>query len=117
MYQDETASFDSLVLCKFSSFSIKLELFPEMLSAATGVDYSKDEYLKCGERIWNLERLFNIKAGFSRKEDTLPDRFFEKEGIDRVGFEKTLDEYYHLRGWDENGVPIVKKLKEPDIVI
>jgi aldehyde:ferredoxin oxidoreductase len=102
MYQDETATLDSLVLCKFSSFSIAL--FAEMLSAATGVDYSTDEYLKCGERIWNLERLFNIKAGLSRKDDTLPDRFFGNGGIDRAGFEKTLDEYYHLRGWDENGV-------------
>jgi aldehyde:ferredoxin oxidoreductase len=115
-YQDETATFDSLVLCNFSSFSVKTKLFAEMLSAATGVDYSMDEYLKCGERIWNLERLFNIKAGLSRKDDTLPDRFFEKGGIDRAGFEKTLDEYYLLRGWDENGVPTGEKLKELDIV-
>jgi aldehyde:ferredoxin oxidoreductase len=105
MYQDEMATLDSLVLCNFSTFSIKKELFAEMLCAATGVDYSTDEYLKCGEKIWNLERLFNIKAGLSRKDDTLPDRFFEIEGIERAGFEKTLDEYYHLRGWDEHGVP------------
>ncbi len=109
-YQDEMATLDSLVLCMFSSFSIQKELFAEMLSAATGVDYSIDEYLKCGERIWNLERLFNIKAGLSRKDDTLPDRFFEKGGIDRAGFEKTLDEYYHLRGWDENGAPKGEKV-------
>jgi len=104
MYQDETAAFDSLVLCKFSSFSVKTELFVELLSAATGVDYSIDEYLKCGERIWNLERLFNVRAGLSRKDDTLPERFFEIGGIDRAEFEKTLDEYYRLRGWDENGM-------------
>jgi aldehyde:ferredoxin oxidoreductase len=105
IYQDEMAALDSLVLCMFSSFSIGKELFPEMLSAATGIDYSIDEYLKCGEKIWDLERLFNVRAGLSRKDDTLPERFFEKGGIDRYGFEKTLDEYYHLRGWDENGVP------------
>jgi len=117
MFQDETATFDSLVLCIFSSFSVRTELFAEMLSAATGVDYSTDEYLKCGERIWSLERLFNIKAGLSRKDDTLPDRFFGTGGIDRAGFEKTLDEYYHLRGWDENGVPIAKKQEELVIIV
>lgn len=117
LYQDEMTTLDSLVLCNFSSFSIRKELFAKLLSAATGVDYSTDEYLKCGERIWNLERLFNIKAGLSRKDDILPDRFFEKGGIDRAGFEKTLDEYYLLRGWNENGVPMGEKLKELDIVI
>jgi len=100
IYQDETAALDSLVLCKFASFSVRKELFAEILSAATGVEYSTDEYLKCGERIWNLERFFNIKAGLSRKDDTLPGRFFEEGGIDRAMFEKALDEYYHLRGWD-----------------
>ncbi len=64
------------------------------------------------ERIWNLEKLFNIGAGFSRKDDTLPERFFESGGLDRVEFEKALDEYYRLRGWDENGVPTREKLKE-----
>jgi aldehyde:ferredoxin oxidoreductase len=105
MYQDEMATLDSLGLCMFSSFSVRTELFAEMLSAATGVDYSTVEYLKCGERIWDIERLFNIKAGLSGKDDTLPDRFFENGGIDRAGFEKTLDEYYYLRGWDKNGMP------------
>ena len=70
------------------------------------------EFLKCGERIWNLERLFNNKAGFSRNDDTLPERFFENGGIDKTGFEKSLDEYYQLRGWDESGVPTQEKLRE-----
>ncbi len=89
-----------------------------MLSAATGVDYSTEEFRKCGERIWNLERLFNIGAGFSRKDDTLPGRFFGSgiespylnTGISRAEFEKALDEYYGLRGWDENGAPTREKL-------
>jgi aldehyde:ferredoxin oxidoreductase len=110
IYQDETASIDSLVLCKFASFSISKELFTELLSAATGVDYPVEEFLKCGERIWNLERLFNNKAGFSRMDDTLPERFFENDGIDRIMFEKSLDEYYLQRGWDKNGAPTEKKL-------
>jgi aldehyde:ferredoxin oxidoreductase len=64
------AGIDALVLCIFSSFSIGEVEFANMLSAATGVDYSTEELRKCGERIWNIERLFNIGAGFSRKDDT-----------------------------------------------
>ncbi|NJD76259.1 MAG: aldehyde ferredoxin oxidoreductase [Candidatus Methanoperedens sp.] len=115
-FQNEMAALDSLVLCKFASFAMGEEEFANLLSAATGVDYSREEFLKCGERIWNLERLFNIRAGFSRKDDILPERFFGSGGINRAEFEKTLDEYYHFRGWDENGVPTGEKLKELDII-
>jgi len=112
IFQNALAALDSLVLCKFASFAISEEEFANMLSAATGVDYSTGEFLKCGERIWNLERLFNNAAGFSRKDDTLPERFFESGGINRVEFEKTLDEYYHFRGWNMEGVPGREKLRE-----
>jgi len=47
-----------------------MDLFAEMLSAATGVDYSTAEFLKCGERIWNLERLFNTRQVLGGKDDT-----------------------------------------------
>jgi aldehyde:ferredoxin oxidoreductase len=104
------------VLCIFSSFSIGEVEFAKMLSAAIGVDYSVEEFRKCGERIWNLERLFNIGAGFSRKDDTLPERFFGSGGLDRAEFEVALDEYYSLRGWDENGVPMRGKLGELGIL-
>lgn len=110
--QNETASLDSLVLCMFSTFAMANGEFAAMLRTATGVNYSTEEFMKCGERIWNLERMFNIRAGFSRNDDTLPERFFESEGINREEFEKALDEYYLLRGWDENGVPKQEKLME-----
>jgi aldehyde:ferredoxin oxidoreductase len=110
--QNEMASLDSLVLCLFSSFAMADAQFAAMLRTATGVDYSTEKFLKCGERIWNLERMFNIRAGFSRKDDALPDRFFKNGGIDRMAFEKALDEYYLLRGWDENGEPTEDKLRE-----
>ncbi|MFZ2411492.1 MAG: aldehyde ferredoxin oxidoreductase family protein [Candidatus Methanoperedens sp.] len=112
MFQDATAALDSLVLCIFSSFALSEVGYANMLSAATGVDYTAEEFRKCGERIWNLERLFNIEVGFSRKDDTLPERFFESGGLDRAEFERVLDEYYCLRGWDENGVPTRGKLGE-----
>ncbi len=111
-FQNETAALDSLVLCTFASFALSEEEFADMLSAATGVDYSIEEFLKCGERIWNLEKLFNIGAGFTRKDDTLPERFFESGGINRMEFEKALDEYYHFRGWNDEGVPAEEKLRE-----
>ncbi|MFA4936237.1 MAG: aldehyde ferredoxin oxidoreductase family protein [Candidatus Methanoperedens sp.] len=116
MFQNATAALDSLVLCIFSSFSISEVEYANMLSAATGVDYTVEEFRKCGERIWNLERLFNIKAGFSRKDDTLPERFFGSGGLNRAEFERTLDEYYHFRGWDENGVPTKEKLRELELL-
>ena len=116
IFQNALAALDSLALCKFSSFAISEEELANMLSAATGVEYSTQEFLKCGERIWNVERLFNNAAGFSRKDDTLPERFFESGGIDRAEFEKTLDEYYHFRGWDRDGVPTREKLKELDLI-
>ncbi|HEY9246312.1 MAG TPA: aldehyde ferredoxin oxidoreductase C-terminal domain-containing protein, partial [Candidatus Methanoperedens sp.] len=111
-FQNEMAALDSLVLCKFASFAVSEVEFANILRAATGVDYSTEEFLRCGERTWNLERLFNIKAGFSRKDDTLPERFFGKSGIDRAEFERALEEYYQFRGWDENGVPAENKLEE-----
>jgi len=71
--------------------------------------------MRVGERIWNVERLYNIREGFTRADDTLPDRFFEQQVngrvIDREEFLKTLDEYYRMRGWDENGVPAKDKLR------
>ncbi len=117
IFQNAIAALDSLVLCMFSSFDMSENEFADMLSAATGVDYSREEFLKCGERIWNLERLFNIRAGFSRKDDTLPERFFESGGINRAEFEKTLEEYYNFRGWDENGVPTEEKLKDLNLSV
>jgi len=74
--------------------------------------------LRAGERIWNLERLFNIGAGFTRADDSLSARMFESEengigfGIKKEEFERTLTEYYYYRGWDNDGVPSSEKLKE-----
>jgi len=89
-YQDENASLDSLVLCLFSTFTVSKEIFADMLSAATGVDYSNEEYLKCGERIWNLERLFNNKAGFSRRDDTLRKGFLKQVGLTNQSLRRAL---------------------------
>jgi aldehyde:ferredoxin oxidoreductase len=74
-----------------------------------------------GERIITLARAFNVREGISRKDDTLPERFFEEpipEGpskgmvINKEKFMTILDEYYDLMGWDKNGIPTKTKLME-----
>lgn len=113
--QDERACCFSLVLCDFAPFGI--DMFTELLNAATGFTYTKESYLKTGERIWNVTRLFNIKNGFTRKDETMPTRILkeplekDEAHINKELFEKMLDEYYTLRGWDTAGVPTHKTLK------
>ncbi|MHC1579178.1 MAG: aldehyde ferredoxin oxidoreductase C-terminal domain-containing protein, partial [Candidatus Alkanophagales archaeon] len=102
IFQNLAAAVDSLVLCKFSSFALSEEEYARVLSAVTAVDYKAEDLLGIGERIWNLERMFNLKH-LGRLEDTLPKRIFE--GLDEEGFKRALREYYHLREWDADGVP------------
>ena len=117
--QDERACCYSLVLCDFLPFEV--DTLVELLNLATGFDYDKEEYLKTGERIWNLTKIFNVKNGFSRKDETMPDRIFEEKleideaKLSKKEFEKMMDEYYEMRGWDENGIPTREKLKELDL--
>lgn len=120
--QDERAAAFSVLLCDFLPFNTEDML--QAISASTGIDLSEKEYLEAGERIWNLIRLFNVREGFTRKEDTLPPRMFEdplelpdgffdrKEVvIPKEEFEKALDDYYSLRGWDKNGIPSEEKIE------
>jgi aldehyde:ferredoxin oxidoreductase len=114
--QDLTAALDSSGLCLFVTFAIGAPEMLAMLTAATGFDYDLDEMLRAGERIWNLERLFNQRAGLSRKDDTLPKRLLAEPmpgGPAKgrtVPLDKMLPEYYQLRGWDAEGKPTKQKL-------
>ena len=117
--QDERAAFFSLVLCDFAPISE--ENCVDMWNLATGFDHDVESYLKCGERIWNLIRLFNLREGLKPDSDKLPPRLFKEpftkgpaKGIvlTEKGFEKSLQEYYMLRGWDKKGIPTEEKLKE-----
>lgn len=110
--QDEKAVIDSSGLCFFAFFAITLKELYRMLVACTGQPY-KDWYdlMKIGERVYNLTRLFNIREGFGRKDDTLPHRSLYEplpEGPGKgqvVELETMLSEYYRLRGWNDNGEP------------
>ncbi|MGO8918044.1 MAG: aldehyde ferredoxin oxidoreductase family protein, partial [Stellaceae bacterium] len=105
-FQNLTAALDASGACLFTTFGIGAPEFAEMLRAITGVEYTAEDFMKCGERIWNLERQWNLKAGLSAKDDTLPSRLL-KEPI-KTGPSKgmlsrlpeMLPAYYELRGWD-----------------
>ncbi|MEK7448298.1 MAG: aldehyde ferredoxin oxidoreductase family protein [Planctomycetota bacterium] len=117
--------FDMIGCCRLQwvELDLSLEYYPQALAAATGLNYSLDDLLKCSERVWNLSRLFLIRESknFGRHVDYPPARFYEekvKNGPTRDSIakkqdiDKLLDEYYRLRGWDENGKPTPAKLKE-----
>ena len=118
IFQDLTAAVDSAGMCLFTTFGIGGEEIAAQLAAATGVPYTAEEVLKVGERIWNMERLFNLKAGFTAADDTLPDRLLKdpmpegphKGKVSQVP--EMLPRYYEARGWDAQGVPTPEKLAE-----
>ncbi|KPL72059.1 aldehyde:ferredoxin oxidoreductase [Ornatilinea apprima] len=117
-FQNLTAALDSTGSCLFTTFGIGAEELAALLSAVTGVSYSVEDFMKAGDRIWNLERLFGLKSAISGKDDRLPERMM-KEPI-QTGpskgevshMDEMLPEYYQLRGWDAEGVPTPEKLKE-----
>jgi aldehyde:ferredoxin oxidoreductase len=117
LFQDLAAAMDSVVMCPFASFALSEGEVAALISAATGVSYSSDELLRTGERIWNLERLFNLGAGLTCKDDSLPQRMFSSGGIPEGEFKKAIAEYYQLRGWDSLGVPTTGKLKQLGIAL
>ncbi|MCK4341862.1 MAG: aldehyde ferredoxin oxidoreductase family protein [Phycisphaerae bacterium] len=115
-FQNLTAALDSTGICLFVTFSVGGPEILAHLTAATGFDYDLDEMVQAGERIWNLEKLFNMRAGFGRKDDTLPPRWLSEPipaGPAKgktVPLDEMLTEYYQLRGWDEQGQPTKEKL-------
>ena len=118
IFQDLTALVDSAGICLFTTFAIGLPEISEELRKATGLNLSDEEFLLAGERIWNLEKIFNLQAGLSKKDDTLPPRLLNepmKDGPHKgnvVRLDEMLSEYYQLRGWDKNGIPTQAKLNE-----
>jgi aldehyde:ferredoxin oxidoreductase len=121
VYEDLSAMVDSLVLCRFSTFALSAIDYARMLSVVHQIEYSEKDVMKIGERIWNLERLFNQRAGFTMKDDTLPKRLLNKPleiGGSRnrvINLNQMLPEYYRIRGWDEKGAITAKKLTQLEI--
>lgn len=123
--QKEQALEDSLIACTFGNSGQDLQLYSEFLVAATGISSFErpEDLLAIGERIVTLERYFNVREGFSRKDDILPRRM-TSEPLRHAGpaigqvvqdFEKLLDEYYEALGYTRDGMPSPEKLKELSI--
>ena len=116
--QDLNATLDSLVGCKFAAFAVPTRGFAHLLGAMIGEPVGTEELLGVGERIWNAERLFNLRAGFGRPDDTLPIRLLHDpvpagpSAGHVVDLPPMLDEYYRERGWDAQGAPSERKLCE-----
>jgi len=117
-FQNLFAALDSMILCVFTSFALNPNHYAKLLTTITGLTFTDEDLMKIGERVWNLERLFNIREGFGRRDDTLSPRFLKTplpEGGSRgrtVFLDKMLKEYYDLRGWDSKGAPLKSKLRE-----
>ena len=110
-FQDLTAVVDSAGICLFTTFAWSAADIQAQIQAACEGDWSVEKLLLMGERIWNLEREYNLAAGFTGKDDTLPPRLLtepaktgpQKGRVAELG--KMLPEYYQVRGWTPEGVP------------
>ena len=118
-HQADKAVWDSACLCVFPSYGMSLKELWQLVKAATGFDYpTVTDLERVGERISTLVRLFNVREGFARAADTLPARNLTQPMTagpasgQVVELEPMLDEYYHLMGWDSQGVPTTERLAE-----
>ena len=116
--QDYAGLFNSLKICHFLMPVVKAADVVKCLNLATGWDMTLDEFLLAGERISNLQRLYNVRLGMTRGHDTLPPRiatlkFTEGGGANYLpDLNKMLDEYYAHRQWSADGIPLAAKLEQ-----
>ena len=111
--------FDALISCAFGGFAITQDNYVKAICAITGWAMSVEELRTIAQRIWTMTRLFNAREGFTTRDDTLPDRLFNEGStkgpsggqiVERRAFEKMLDEYYAIVGWDvATGIPRKEK--------
>jgi aldehyde:ferredoxin oxidoreductase len=110
-FQDATAAVDSSGLCLFTTFAWTLEDIAPQVDGACDGEWTAERMLELGERVWNMERDFNLRAGITAADDTLPKRLLTEPAnvgpaAGRVAeLPAMLSEYYELRGWSADGVP------------
>jgi aldehyde:ferredoxin oxidoreductase len=120
IFQDLTAVIDSTGMCLFTSFALGAPEYAALVNGATGTNYDANELLEVGERIYNIERLFNKEAGMKSEDDTLPSRILNEpipSGPSKGEVSKlhvVLPEYYELRGW-EKGFPTEETVQRLDL--
>ncbi|MBS3765374.1 aldehyde ferredoxin oxidoreductase family protein [Candidatus Bipolaricaulota bacterium] len=119
-----TLMYDNLGACVFGVVArgiVPLDKFISLVRNVTGWNTNLWELLKTGERAANMMRLFNLREGFSKKDDRIPEIFYEdftdgpmegEKALDKKDFEKAINKYYQMAGWDEKGRPLEGKLDE-----
>lgn len=118
VFHDLTAVIDSLGLCVFTTFGLGTPDYVHMYNAVCGEVFNDETLLQAGDRIWTLEKIFNLRAGIDSSQDTLPKRLLKtpipsgpSEGnVHRL--DVLLPEYYAVRGWNESGIPREDTLRE-----
>ena len=115
--------YDLLMTCKFSG-DLWANIYSDLAhlyTLVTGIPLTSEELRTAGERVWNLEKAYNIREGWTRKDDSLPPRVFndpvpdgEAKGahLTKEELDFMLDDYYTARGWTTDGMPTKKKLCE-----
>jgi len=113
-WEDKMTIMDCLIICRFMRDLVDFEKFSFMLKAATGYEYSPQKLRSIANEMQTLARRFNVGEGITRKDDYLPERLYSEgiisgpsagKRIDREKFDKMLDKYYKLRGWNNDGIP------------
>ncbi|WP_461205356.1 aldehyde ferredoxin oxidoreductase family protein [Clostridium sp. DL1XJH146] len=119
VFHDLTAVIDSMGLCIFTTFGLVADDYVDLYNAVIGEElYDVESLLQAGDRIWTLEKIFNLRAGIGSDQDTLPKRLLEEEipngpskgHVHRL--DVLLPKYYEVRGWDKNGIPTEETLRE-----
>jgi aldehyde:ferredoxin oxidoreductase len=118
--QDLMAVIDSLIICKFAryAFGLTFKSYAEIARLVTGIEFKEEDLCLIGERIFNVERLFNIREGIGGEDDKLPPRLTSEpiqHGPSKghtAKLDDMLHEYYKVRGWDETGTPSQEKINE-----
>ncbi|KZL90709.1 aldehyde ferredoxin oxidoreductase family protein [Clostridium magnum] len=119
VFHDLTAVIDSLGLCIFTTFGLGAQDYVDMYNAVVGGDlHDVNSIMEAGDRVWTLEKIFNLKAGIDSSQDTLPKRLLEDPVVDGPSkgnvhkLDVLLPQYYSVRGWDAKGIPTEETLKK-----
>lgn len=126
--ENERGFYHSLTICDFIPpyWGIKVKEFARFVEMATGLSFTEEDALTLGERAITQNRLFNIRCGLKKEDDTLPIRFFNEtlprgaaagRVVDKEKFDKMLEDYYQLRGWDQEGRPLAETLESLGIEV
>lgn len=120
--QHKIAALDASGVCIFTSFGMEIDdHLRREFNAATGLDYDVEGWHRAGERIWNAERVFNVRAGFGKEDDDVSPRMYSDPIVSgpRQGMvahvREVIPEYYSKRGWDAQGRPTAEKLTELEL--